>query len=214
MSKLIYCENRNIYRRIDKSMLWDYFITDSLEECLKYISLYMPSSVTISDKTTDKLPEIISHIKTVCTSFPAIFIFTQERIIASITDELPKRQILHADKIPLEADIIINNIMLKYKFFPKLKGYTYIKRALYEGLLNDSAYINIKKVLYPNIATMYLVSEGAVERSITTSVRKAYSDSDEMRTLFDNSEKPPSNLQFLKRFFIALKGDLSSYKDI
>jgi len=214
MSKLIYCEKRSTYNKIDKSMLWNYYITDSLDDCLKYISLYFPKSITICEKKTADLPLIIEHINKEYHEFPSLFIFNEKHIIASITDELSKRNIIHADKIPLEIDNMINTIMLKYKFLPKLKGYTYIKRALYEGLLNDSAYINIKKILYPNIATMYLVSESAVERGITFSIEKAYRSSAEIRELFDNSERPPSNLHFLKRFFIALKDILSSQTNI
>ncbi len=214
MSKLIFCEDRNAYKKIDKSLLWNYFITDSLEECKKYISLYMPKSITISEKMTESISEIINHIKCEYEDFPSIFIYPKDRILASITDEFEKRQILWADKIPLKTDKLINNIMLKYSFIPKLKGYTYIKRAMYEGLLNDGAYINIKKILYPNIAAMYLVSEGAVERGITFSISKAYEKSDEMKALFENSKRPPSNLEFLKRFFIAVKDDLSSYTNI
>ena len=211
MSKLLFCENPDYYKKIDKSLLWSYFITDSWAECKKYISLYMPKSITISENMAENIDELINHVKKEYKDFPSIFIFSKERILSSITDEFGKRQILHADKIPLETDKIINNIMLKYSFVPKLKGYTYIKRAMYEGLLNDGAYINIKKILYPNIATMYLVSEGAVERGITFSILKAYEKSEEMKELFQNSSRPPSNLEFLKRFFIVVKDDLSCY---
>ncbi len=214
MSRLIFCENKATYKKIDKSLLWNCFITDSTEECKKYITLYLPKSITVSDKKVSDLQEIINHINKEYREFPSVFIYTKERILASITEETERRQILHADKIPLETDKLINSILLKYNFLPKLKGYTYIKRALYEGLLSDGAYINIKKILYPNIATMYLVSEGAVERGITFSIIKAYESSNDLKLIFDNDKKPPSNLQFLKRFFITLKDSLSSYTNI
>lgn len=204
MSKLVYCEDRIKYKKLDKSLLWDNFITDSLEECKKYISIYAPCSITISNKKLDDFTEIVKCINSEYKDFPSIFIYPYEKIIASITDECERRQILKADKIPPEIDKLINLTLLQYGFFAKLKGYTYIKRALYEGIINESAYINIKKILYPNIATMYLVSDSSVERSITASIQKAYLESEELKKLFGYSSKAPSNLSFLKRFLIEL----------
>ncbi len=210
MSKLIYCENRTEYKTIDKSLLWDNYITDNLEECIKYISLYAPCSITVSDKKLDDFSEIVKCINSEYKNFPSIFIYPHKKIISSITDEYEKRKILKADKIPPEIDKLINSALLKHGFFAKLKGYTYIKRALYEGIINEGAYINIKKILYPNIATMYLVSEASVERSITASIQKAYFENEELKKLFGYSDKAPSNLTFLKRFLILLNENLSS----
>ncbi len=208
MSKLIFCQNCTIYKKLDKSILWDCFITSSFEECIKYINCYLPKYITVSDEMLEFLPNLLKHIKKQYEEFPSIFIYSQSKIFDSLTDEIAKRQIIHADKIPLEVDNLINSILLQYDFSPKLKGYTYIKRALYEGLLNDGVYINIKKILYPNIATMYLVSDCSVERSIAFSVLKAYEKSENMRTVFDNEKRCPSNLRFLKHFFILLKQSL------
>ena len=110
----------------------------------------------------------------------------------------------------MEIDKIIDNMLINYKFQPRLKGYTYIKRALYEGLINESAFINIKKFLYSNIATMYLVSEASVERGMRFTIEKAYRDSTLLHDVFNNSDSPPSNLSFLKRFYIELKSVLPS----
>lgn len=212
MSKLIFCESCTLYKKIDKRVLWDCYITSSLDECIKYIYLYSPKSITVSNQMLDSMGEIIRHIKKAYKTFPSIFIYASEGIIDSLNDEVAKRQILRADKIPLKTDIFINNILLKYGFSPKLKGYSYIKRALYEGLSNESVYTNIKKILYPNIASLYLASCASVERSISFCILKAYEKNENMKEIFNNCDHAPSNLIFLKHFYFILKKAMSEYE--
>ena len=76
--------------------------------------------------------------------------------------------------------------------------------------MNDGAYFNIKKMLYSNISAMYLVSESSVERGISFSITKAYSDSEELKEMFFSCQKSPSNLLFLKRFLILLKNKINN----
>lgn len=212
MSKLIYCKNKSVYKSIDRSLLWNCFITDSPIECKTYLSLYQPKIIILSNDLADEAGDLIKFIKTVYEELPSIFIYSTNKILSSFTDDTEKRQILHADKIPLEIDELINKTLLHYKFQPHLKGYTYIKRALYEGILNDGAYFNIKKMLYSNISAMYLVSESSVERGISFSVTKAYYDSDELKEMFSPCRKSPSNLLFLKRFLILLKNNINNIR--
>lgn len=205
MKKLIFCENSGMYKKLDKSMIWDCYITNMAENCLKYIRLYHPGSILISYKKLGNFEEIMTQITQEYKIFPSVFICTQDGIMSSITDEIGKRYIIHADKIPLKADNFLNSVLIKYNFSPKLKGFTYIKRALYEGMMNDGVYTNIKKILYPNIAAMYLVSESSVERSMSFSIQKAYEKSEKMRNVFSDEPHHPSNLKFLKHFFILIK---------
>lgn len=208
MKKLILCENCKLYKQLDKSLLWDFYITNSVENSIKYICHYHPGSILISYQKLENFDEIMSYVKKEYKDFPSVFICTRDGILSSITDDTSRRYIVCVDKIPIQADLLISEMLMKYCFSPKHKGFTYIKRAMYEGLVNDGVYTNIKKLLYPNIATMYLTSDSSVERSISFAIFRAYEKSEEMRQIFHNEERYPTNLNFLRNFFILLKHSL------
>ena len=116
MSKIIYCKNKSVYKSVDRSLLWNCFITDSIIECKTYLSLYKPKVMILSNDMADEAGDLIKFSKTVYKELPSIFIYSNNKILSSFTDDTEKRQILHADKIPLGIDEIINETLLQYKF--------------------------------------------------------------------------------------------------
>ena len=65
MSKLIYCKNKSMYKSVDRSLLWNCFITDSLLECKTYLSLYQPKVMILSNDIADEAGDLIKFLKTI-----------------------------------------------------------------------------------------------------------------------------------------------------
>lgn len=108
--------------------------------------------------------------------------------------------------IPVPINKVLDTALLRFCFSPSLKGYHYIKQACYYQYVNFHEISSVKKDIYESVSNCYKTSVYSVERGITFAIRKAYSENPlTFHTLFPTRKKPPSNMAFLKTFFIYLE---------
>lgn len=109
-------------------------------------------------------------------------------------------------KIPAEFDCLMDKMLLQLEFSPALKGYLYIKQAVYYQCLHHQEPSALKKDIYEAVSERFRTSVYSVERGITFSIRKAYQkNGGSFAPLFSQQEKPPGNLTFVKTVSIHLK---------
>lgn len=109
-------------------------------------------------------------------------------------------------KIPREINRLLDTALLQLEFSPSLKGYCYLKQALYYEHLNAHEISAVKKDIYESVSNCYNTSVYSVERGITFAIRKAYqSNASAFCELFRCPQKAPSNMSFLKTFYIHLQ---------
>ena len=90
-------------------------------------------------------------------------------------------------------------------FSPSLKGYPYIKHALYFEQKNRHSLPSLTKDIYEEISLLYHTQPSAVERCITFSVKRAYEKNPHgFADLFPDCNKAPSNFRFIKRVSLHL----------
>ena len=208
MITLIFCNNKNYFSNPYKSKLWNYFITNQKSEFESYLTIYHPKTIIVSERISEEIPFAISTIRKYYLHFPAVHIFSDSSILEYILDNENNTKIFKPERIPEELDNLINGFLIRYGLEPHLKGFTYIKRCLYEALINEAVFTNAKKSVYTSIAGMYCTGVTSVERNINFSVSKAYSKSPLLRELFGSSYKTPSNLLFLKKMFFVMKTNI------
>ena len=109
-------------------------------------------------------------------------------------------------EIPEEFNRKLDKALMEFHFSPSLRGYHYLKQAFYYETQNARQISAVKKDIYEAVSNCYCTSIYSVERGITFSIRKAYGKAPEkFREIFTAQTKPPSNMQFLKTFFVYLK---------
>lgn len=96
----------------------------------------------------------------------------------------------------------ISESLIDSGFRPNLKGFTYIKEAIYIHHVIISTNKAFRDI-YAAIAESYGISVGSVERAIKSSIESAW-NTDKLNKLHNifasfciNKEKPPSNSQFI-----------------
>ncbi len=110
-----------------------------------------------------------------------------------------------ARAMPEKLSKVLDCSLLEFGFSPALRGYHYLKQALYYELLSGGELHSVKKEVYDTVSQCYHTTIYSVERGISFAIRKACSKSDAFEQLFSKQEIPPSNLRFLKRFSIYVK---------
>lgn len=109
-------------------------------------------------------------------------------------------------ELPNRLHKIFDAALLQFAFTPSLNGYCYLKQAFYYQHLNRNRLSAVKKDIYEAVSQCFSTSVHSVERSITFAIRKAYSENPmPFQALFPAKKNPPSNMAFLKTFFIYLE---------
>lgn len=106
----------------------------------------------------------------------------------------------------LEEDITI--LLRRLGVPPHIKGYAYLRRAIFLVVTDPSLVSAVTKILYPDLARQYQTTSTCVERAIRYAIETAWDRCDEetLRDYFGYaafSRKKPTN-----RAFIALIADL------
>ncbi len=134
-------------------------------------------------------------------------IFAESRVLLEILRHgLPGENRESLEEIPREISKVFDTALLEFHFSPSLKGYAYIKQAFYYQYLNARQLPAVKKDIYESVSHSYDTTVYSVERCITFAIRKAYGENTlRFETMFRQPNKPPSNMNFLKTFYIYLE---------
>ena len=128
--------------------------------------------------------------------------------LSQILQQLSKKRESFRWKIPTSFNKALDTALLSFSFSPALKGYQYIKQACYYQYLNTMEISAVKKDIYESVSSCYKTTVYSVERGITFAIKKAYAKSPaQFQEMFFGESKPPSNMAFLKTFFIHLEQD-------
>ena len=138
--------------------------------------------------------------------FPTVIFATEPMLLKFLSQKYDSHNMDTPRHIPTQMNKVLDTALLRFFFSPSLKGYRYIKQALYYQYVNSHEISAVKKDIYESVSNCYKTSVYSVERGITFAIRKAYSENPLLfRTLFPNGKKSPSNMAFLKTFFIYLE---------
>ncbi len=101
--------------------------------------------------------------------------------------------------IPRTIEQQYDRFLCSLCFSPALKGFPYIKQALWFEQKNRHKLPALTKEIYEEVAQIYRTQVPAVERCITFSVKRAYSINPKgFQKLFPDCKKAPSNFLFIK----------------
>jgi len=207
---ILFTQDENYYNTHDASLKSSNFITNDLKIGLGYILEYKPEHVMFDYSIARvSVTNCILEIKKITYYAPTII----------ITERKPLLEILKADtlvridkntfvEIPTELDYILDFLLQKLHFSVNLKGYEYIKRCMFEGIYNPIVFESLKKNLYDQVAKTYKSSKYSVERGINFSIKKAYKESKNDKTLieyFVTNNATHSNSKFLKKLLMEVK---------
>ncbi len=107
--------------------------------------------------------------------------------------------------IPPKTERMYDRFLSALYFSPSLKGYSYIKQALYYEQRHRHLLPSLNKDIYEEISRCYQTEISAVERCITFSVQRAYQQNPKrFRPLFPDCQKAPSNFRFIKTVALHL----------
>lgn len=107
--------------------------------------------------------------------------------------------------IPTALEHRYDRFLGKLSFLPSLKGYAYMKQAIYYEQKNRHLMPSLTKEIYDEIARVYRTQIPAVERCITFSMKKAYRQNpDAFLQFFPDCNKVPSNFRFIKTVALLL----------
>lgn len=134
-------------------------------------------------------------------------IFAESRVLLEILRlGLPGESGASPGEIPRAISKSFDAALMEFSFSPSLKGYTYIKQAFYYQHLNAHLLSAVKKDIYESVSLCYDTTIYSVERGISFAIRKAYQkNAPAFEKVFPNPHKPPSNMNFLKTFYIYLQ---------
>ena len=137
---------------------------------------------------------------------PGAFIYADTETLKNILlKEHPVSSFSSYD-IPDDINKKLDKALIEFHFSPSLKGYHYLKQAFYYESLNSRQISQVKKDIYEAVSQCYNTSLFSVERGITFSIRKAYEkNAEHFHRIFPSSHRPPSNMQFLKTFYIYMQ---------
>ncbi len=107
--------------------------------------------------------------------------------------------------VPGYLEQYYNRFLCSMYFSPSLKGYPYLKQALYHEHKNRHNLPALHKDIYREIAGLYNTQVCAVERCISFCIQKAYEkNSGGFRKFFPDCQKAPSNFRFIKTVSLYL----------
>ena len=107
--------------------------------------------------------------------------------------------------VPTYLEQYYDKFLCEMHFPPSLKGYPYIKQALYHEHKNRRNLPALHKDIYREIAELYNTQICAVERCISFCIQKAYErNPNGFRRFFPDCKKAPSNFCFLKTVSLYL----------
>lgn len=110
--------------------------------------------------------------------------------------------------IPPKTERMYDRFLYTLCFSPSLKGYPYIKQALYYEQKNRHLLPSLTKDIYEEISRCYQTEISAVERCITFSVQRAYKQNPhKFKLLFPDCQKAPSNFRFIKTVALHLQAE-------
>lgn len=126
----------------------------------------------------------------------------QQTIHDMLSNPIPQKE---PSFVPKSLERHYDQFLCSMHFFPSLKGYPYIKQALYHEHKNRHNLPSLNKDIYREISELYNTQISAVERCITFSIRNAYKkDPEGFRKFFPDCKKAPSNFRFLKTLSLHL----------
>ena len=104
------------------------------------------------------------------------------------------------DSKNIAIDNEINGLITKLGIQKKLKGYVYIKKAIWMVFKNKGSMGSITKTIYPKIANEFKTTDKNVERSIRNCIERAYKENALGKTyqLF-NLYRKPTNSEFIMK---------------
>ena len=106
---------------------------------------------------------------------------------------------------PKQLEQRYNRFLCSLCFSPALKGFPYIKQALWFEHRNRHLLPSLTKEIYEEIAHRYQTQVCAVERCVTFSIGRAYKENpDAFLKLFPDCKKAPSNFRFIKTVSLYL----------
>ena len=107
--------------------------------------------------------------------------------------------------IPKYQDQHYSRFLYSLCFSPSLKGFDYIKQAIWFEHCNRHLLPSLTKEIYEEIATHFRTQVCAVERCVSFSIAKAYhKNPDAFIKLFPDCKKAPSNFRFIKTISLYL----------
>ncbi len=107
--------------------------------------------------------------------------------------------------IPKHLEQRYDRFLCSLCFSPALKGFPYIKQALWFEHQNRHLLPALTKEIYEEIAKRYRTQIYAVERCITFSIGRAYRENpNAFLCLFPDCKKAPSNFRFIKTVSLYL----------
>lgn len=156
---------------------------------------HIPSVIFLDEQILEERPDIIDEIEGAAKGRTKIIVDTEKRIFKQLIS------LSNADSsriIPTELNNTVNTLLMGLRLFPTLKGYHYIKQALYIGLSDELAFTCIRKNIYMTIGEKFQSCEESVERDMAFAIRKAFKakENTELRMLFPSNEIP-TNGKFL-----------------
>ena len=172
------------------------------EQLAEFVMVSQPGLILVDRTVSQPLPlfpEFPDYTPTV--------IFATESVLLQYLSNHYKEE-LSAEfyRLPAKINRMLDAALLQFYFTPSFKGYHYIKQALYYQYLNSREISAVKKDIYEAVSCCYKTTVYSVERGITFAIRKAFTENRQLfRTIFPNVKKQPSNMAFLKTFFIYLE---------
>lgn len=156
---------------------------------------HIPSVIFLDEQILEERPDIIDEIQTVSKGNAKLIVDTEKRIFKQL---ISLNNAEGGKKIPNNISHTVNTLLMSLRLVPTLKGYHYIKQALYIGLSDELAFTCIRKNIYMTIGEQFQSGEESVERDMAFAIRKAFKikENTELRTLFPTN-KIPTNGKFL-----------------
>ena len=181
-------------------------VVTELCELPELVSHLVPKLILIDTTTVSyHQPQLSSCLDSCLDNRPTIVYAPAETVIQILCQ--PNGQERPSPKeIPKQLNKALDTALLSFSFSPALKGYSYIKQACYYQYLNTMEISAVKKDIYESVSDCYRTTVYSVERGISFAIQKAYcKNKAPFHTLFHRCKKPPSNMTFLKTFFIYLE---------
>lgn len=128
----------------------------------------------------------------------------QEMTLASIVNEGLHRGNEQDDRLHLTLVTCLEDAGIQ----PHVKGYQYIKEAIWMGYEEVEALSGFTKLIYPSIAKKYKTSESSVERAIRHAVQSAWDmkkDEGNSAAFRFSPRKKPTNSEFISTLVHHLK---------
>lgn len=137
---------------------------------------------------------------------PTIIYADTEVLLQVIRQGFPQEDTKSFPEIPQEINKAFDTALLQFDFSPSLKGYRYLKQAFYYQYLNAHEISAVKKDIYESVSSCYATTVYSVERGITFAIRNAYQKNAlQFQKIFKQPDKAPSNMKFLKTFYIYMQ---------